>query len=540
MASLALSADAADPARPATPAADEPTHEVGFRKWLITLTVITCAIMELIDTSIVNVATRDIAGNLGATTDEAAWVITAYAVSNIVVIPLTGFLSNKFGRKHYFTFSVALFTFASFMCGSAHSIGALVLWRFIQGLGGGALLATAQTVLVETFPPDEINKANGIFGAGIVMGPALGPVLGGYLIDNFHWGWIFYVNVPIGLLATFLSWRFIKDIKRPVGRVDYLGIALLAVGIGGLQVVLEEGQRKDWFDSAFIVTTSIFAALGIVLFVVRMLRQAEPVVNLRVLANRNVAIGAVLRFAFGACLFASVFLYPLFVQSFLGWTATRTGLLILPSSLLTGMMMGGMGAAMRKGLNPKILIIVGFGFVMAYEILTYQLATPQSGEWDLFWPQLFRGVGFGFIFVPISFLILAGLKGKDIGQVAGLGNMMQLLGGAVGLAAINTFVTRRTSVHRLDLLPNISLANPAAVARLDGLTASFLRTGHSLGEAQRMAVGALEGIVSKQAAIISYAEGFMLLAFVCMAAVPIVLFARFRKGGPTVDLSAAH
>ena len=255
----------------------EPTYEVGVKKWLITITVITCAIMELIDTSIVNVATRQIAGNLGATIEETAWVITAYAISNIIIIPLTGFLSNIFGRKVYFTASVILFTIASFLCSASGSIEMLIFWRFVQGIGGGALLATAQTVLVETFPPEEVDKANGIFGAGIVMGPTLRPVLGGYLTDNFSWGWIFYVNIPIGVIATILSWKYIKGTKSPlVGKIDYLGILFLIIIVGSLQMVFEEGERKDWFNSNFILTFFILSVTGIIAFIIRELKAKIP------------------------------------------------------------------------------------------------------------------------------------------------------------------------------------------------------------------------------------------------------------------------
>ena len=518
---------------------DQPTYEVGTRKLLITLTVITCAIMELIDTSIVNVATRQIAGNLGATIDEVAWVITAYAVSNIIIIPLTGFLSDMFGRKVYFTASVALFTLASFLCGSAQSIEMLILWRFVQGIGGGALLATAQTVLVETYPPEELDKANGIFGAGIVMGPTLGPVLGGYLTDNFHWGWIFYVNIPIGIVATILSWKFIKGTKHKLeGKIDYPGILLMVIGIGCLQIFLEEGERKDWFDSNLIVTLAIMSAIGLGLFIYRELTIKHPVVDLKVLRNRNVAVGSMLRFAFGVGIYCSVFLYPVFVQGFLGWNATRTGLLMLPSSLLTGMLMGAMGAAINKGVNPKLLVIIGFSFVIAYEILTYFSATMQAGEADFFWPQLIRGIGFGFIFVPVAGLSLSGLKGKDIAQASGLTNMLQLMGGAIGIAIVNTFVARRISVHRLDLLPNVSLSNQNTFLRYQGLTMQFQAAGRSLGEAQKMAMGAIEGAVSTQAAVISYAEGFMLIGVILAVVLPLVLIAKIKKGEAVV--ASAH
>ncbi len=521
-------------------AIDKPTYEVGARKWLITITVITCAIMELIDTSIVNVATRQIAGNLGATIEETAWVITAYAISNIIIIPLTGFLSNIFGRKVYFTASVILFTVASFLCGASNSIYMLVFWRFVQGIGGGALLATAQTILVETFPPEEVDKANGIFGAGIVMGPTLGPVIGGYLTDNFSWGWIFYVNIPIGIIATYLSWKYVKGTKSALkGKVDYLGILFLIIGIGGLQLVLEEGERKDWFNSNLILSMTILSVAGIIAFIVRELKIKNPVVDLKVLKNRNVIVGAALSLAFGMAIYVSVFLYPVFVQAFLGWNATRTGLLILPSSFLTGMLMGLNATLLQKGVSPKTLVIIGFTAVIGYEFITYFLATPTSGEWEWFWPQMIRGFGFGFIFVPVAGLMLSGLKGDDLAQASGLSNMLRLLGGAIGLAVTNTFVTRRFAVHRNDLIGNITQYNPESNERFFGLVKGFQAQGKSLQEAQQMASGAIEGAVSTQAAIISYAEGFLLIGIICLAVLPLVFLAKIKKG-EVVDVSGAH
>jgi len=509
----------------------KPTYEVGARKWLITITVITCAIMELIDTSIVNVATRQIAGNLGATVEETAWVITAYAISNIIIIPLTGFLGDLFGRRNYFTASIILFTIASFMCGFSGSIWTLVFWRFIQGIGGGALLATAQTVLVETFPPEELDKANGIFGAGIVMGPTLGPVLGGYLTDNYSWSWIFYVNIPVGIVAAILSWKYIKGAsKKLAGKVDYWGILALIVGVGSLQLLLEEGERKDWFASNFIIISLILAIGGIVLFILRELKAKNPVVDIRVLRNRNVAVGSALRFAFGLAIYCSVFLYPVFVQGFLGWNATRTGLLILPGAFLTGMLMGLNGALIKKGVSPKILLVFGFAMVILYEYISYRLATPMAGEWDFLWPQLIRGVGFGFIFVPAASLTLAGLKGKDIAQASGLSNMLQLLGGSIGLALINTYVTRRIAAHRADLMSNVSLYNPAAKERMHQLIAQLMSGGKSAAQAKQMAMGIMDGTLSVQSSMIAYSEGFMMIGIICAVILPLVFFARIKKG----------
>ena len=522
------------------PAGARPRYETGARKWLITITVITCAIMELIDTSIVNVATRHISGNLGATVEETAWVITAYAISNIIIIPLTGFLGDLFGRRNYFTASVILFTVASFMCGFSGSIWTLVAWRFVQGIGGGALLATAQTVLVETFPPWELDKANGIFGAGIVMGPTLGPVLGGYLTDNFSWSWIFYVNIPVGIIAAILSWKFIKGTKKKREyKIDYIGIITLIIGIGSLQILLEEGERKDWFSSNFIIMSAILAVLGIGLFIWRELVAENPVVDLRVIRHRNVAVGSALRFAFGLAIYCSVFLYPVFVQNFLGWNATRTGLLILPGALITGMLMGVNGALVKKGISPKAVLIFGFGMVIAYEYFSYRMATQAAGEWDFLWPQLVRGVGFGFIFVPAASLTLAGLQGRDIGQASGLSNMLQLLGGSVGLAVINTYVTRRIAVHYNDLMGNLSFYKATSNERLYEITMQLVASGKSPEQAKQMAMGIMNGTLSAQSAVISYSEGFMMIGVICAAILPLVFLAKVKKG-QALEVGSAH
>ncbi|MCU0338076.1 MAG: MFS transporter [Sediminibacterium sp.] len=334
--------------------------------------------------------------------------------------------------------------------------------------------------------------------------------------------------------------KYIKNTKaESEGKIDYWGILFLVIGIGALQMVLEEGERKDWLNSNFIVITGLFALIGITAFVIRELSIKNPVVDLRLLSKRNVWIGALLNIAFGVAIYASVFIYPVFVQGFLGWNATRTGLLILPSSFLTGILMGLNSTLIQKGISPKVLVSIGFTAVIAYEVITYFLATPQSGEWDWFWPQMIRGFGFGFIFVPVAGLMLSGLKGNDLAQASGLSNMLRLLGGAIGIALVNTFVTRRIAIHRIDLLANINAYDPESNERFYGLVAGFIEKGKSLEEAKLMASAAIEGAVSTQAAILSYAEGFMLIGLFCVLVVPLIFFAKIKKGQP-IDLGASH
>src|SRR5437868_277723 len=336
--------------------------ETGARKWIITITVILASLIELIDTSIVNVALPQMMGNLGATLDEVAWVVTAYVVANVIVIPMTGWLSSVFGRRNYFAGSIVLFTIASFFCGHAVGIWELVVFRFIQGVGGGALLSTSQSIMVETFPPEELGLANGLFGLGVVVGPTIGPTLGGWITDNYSWPWIFYVNIPIGIVATFLTLTFIPDPKEkhPVGRIDWAGIGLLVTGIGSLQVVLERGEREDWFAAPYIVALAIAAAVGIVGFVWRELTAEHPVVNLRVLKDRSLAVGTLFTFILGFGLYSSVFIFPVFIQNLLGFTAMQTGLILLPGSLATAVMMPVVGKLMQRGFPAQIMNAAGF------------------------------------------------------------------------------------------------------------------------------------------------------------------------------------
>jgi DHA2 family multidrug resistance protein len=326
--------------------------EYGSRRIIITITVVLCTLLELIDTTVVNVATTTLMGNLGATISEVSWVIASYAIANVIVVPMSGWLSSFFGRKYYFAGSVALFTFASLMCGLSGSIWTLVFWRFIQGIGGGALFSTSQTILKEIYPPEKIGMAMAMFGMGVIIGPTIGPFLGGYLVYNYSWPVIFYVNIPIGIIAVFLTLTYIRDNpfeKKQDGGIDFLGIILLIIGIGSLQLVLEQGERNDWFESQFILLFTMLAILGIVGFIIRELTAKNPIVDLRVLAKGNVAIGTFMNFILGFILFGSVFIYPIYMQRFLGFTAQMSGAMFIPGALLSGMLMPLVGGLLSKG-----------------------------------------------------------------------------------------------------------------------------------------------------------------------------------------------
>ncbi|MBV5304599.1 MAG: DHA2 family efflux MFS transporter permease subunit [Chlorobium sp.] len=518
------------------------TYDTGVRKLIITLTVIVSAMLELIDTTIVNVALTQISGNLGASIEDVAWVITSYAIANVIVIPLSGFLGNLLGRRNYYIGSILLFTVASLLCGMATDIWALVFFRFLQGIGGGALLPTSQAILYETYRPEERGKATGIFSMGLVLGPTIGPLLGGYLVDYFSWEWCFFVNIPIGLLAAWSSFTFLKEPKaqHSVSKIDWAGIGLLAVGIGSLQFILERGESKDWFETPYITYFTIIAVVSLIAFVWWELHTDEPAVDLRVLArSHNLPIAAILTFVVGFGLYGSLFVFPVFVQRLLGFTALLTGLVLFPSAMVTGIISMPLGIAMQKGVSPKKLMAVG---MVAFIIFCWTLGqqTMQSGASDFFWILLLRGLALGFIFIPVTMLAVSGLHGRDIGQATGLNNMVRQLGGSFGIALINTFIVKRVGEHRVELLSHLSPYDPAAVARLDAIKqTATMKSGLSPAGAELAALNSLEGTLTVQSHHLAYMDAFMLVALLFAIALPLLFFIKIKKE-EKADLSGAH
>jgi len=513
--------------------------EYGWKRVIITITAVMCALLEIIDTTIVNVALNEMKGNLGATLNDVSWVITAYAIANVIIVPLTSWLSQQFGRRNYFAASIIIFTVSSFLCGNAHGIWELVFYRFIQGLGGGALLVTSQTIITEVYPPEKRGMAQALYGMGVIVGPTLGPPLGGYIVDNFSWPYIFYINIPIGVIATLLTLSYVKSPnyggKKSLADVDWLGIFFLIMAVGALQFVLEKGQEHDWFEDGWIIAFSIVAFLGVYLFIWRELVIDNPVVELRVLKDKNLAIGTVLSFILGFGLYGSTFVIPLFTQNSLGWTALQSGLMLVPSSVATGLMMPFVGRAVQKNVPHKYLIAVGFSVFFGYSLWAYSLITPFTGESDFFWVLMVRGVGLGFLFVPTTTLALSSLKGKEIGQGAAFTGMVRQLGGSFGIALISTYISRRNVDHRADLLTNITAYSGNVQQRLEGLKAGFLSGGSSLDRANLQAHQAIDGMVSRQAALLTYMDVFLGIGVFFLICVPIVLLLKPVKS--KVDMS---
>ena len=470
-------------------------------------------------------------GNLSATLDEVAWVVTSYVVANVIVVPMTGFLAGLFGRRNYFAGSIVLFTVASFFCGHATGIWELVFFRFVQGMGGGALFSTSQSILVETFPPEELGLANGLFGLGVVMGPTIGPTLGGWITDNYSWPWIFYVNLPIGIIATILTLSFIREAKerRQVRSIDWAGIALLIVGIGSLQIVLERGERDDWFSATYIVVLTIVASIGIVSFVWRELTTQYPVVELHVLKDRSLAVGTLFTFILGFGLYSSVFIFPVFAQNLLGFTAMQTGLILLPGGIATAIMMPLVGKLLQRRFPPQLMNALGFiSFFVFTDMLSH--STLASDRMDFFWPLIFRGLGLGLLFVPLTTLALSNLRGKDIAQGTGLTNMMRQLGGSFGVALMATYIEKRSWSHRQRLLEHVSIYDFPVRERLNAIVHGLMAKGSTLLEARRQAYGALEGMVVKQTFLLTYMDAFRIVGVFFLCCIPLLLLFKRRRG----------
>jgi DHA2 family multidrug resistance protein len=499
-------------------------------RYLIAITVSLASVLELLDTSIVNVAIPHMMGNLGATLDQIAWVSTGYIVANVIVLPITGWLSAFFGRRRYFAGSIALFTIASFLCGNAGSLEALVFWRIVQGLGGGALLSTSLAILYEEFPREEYGTAMAIFGVGVMVGPTLGPTVGGFITDAYGWPWIFYINIPFGMLALALTLSYIQDSRHQekAERVDYPGLLLLAAGVGALQIMLERGERLDWLASGQVRALALVSVVSLITFVWHELRTEHPVVDLSILKSRQLAVGVVLGMILGVCLYATVFVLPVYLQNVQHFTANQTGLVILPGALASAFTMAFMGRLQGK-FDGRLSIVAGVA-LFALSMWKHAHFTTESGMPDFFWPLVFRGVGLGLIFVPLTNLALADLPMSRIPNGTGLFNLMRQLGGSVGIALSATLLQRFTAMHKADLAANVTLYAEATRERLATITNGLLARGELPAVAQTKAVAVLNGIVTTQALMLSFEQLFLLFGAAFVLSLPLLLLMRTNKG----------
>ncbi|MFD1141472.1 DHA2 family efflux MFS transporter permease subunit [Larkinella insperata] len=499
--------------------------KLGFDKWVIIFTVTSAALLQMIDTSIVNVTLTQMMGNLGASLGDISWVVTGYAAANAVMITLSGWLSAKFGRRNYFAASIVLFTIASIFCGTATNVWELVFFRVIQGIGGGGLLTTAQSILIQTFPKEDLGMANAIYGLGVIIGPTIGPTLGGYITDNLSWNWVFFINIPFGILATVLTFLFIKEPaeKIPAGRMDWLALILLTAGIGGLQIVLEKGESEDWFETRYIVVMSVMAVVGIIGFIWRELAVDNPVVDLRLLRKRRFAVGTLFNFILGFGLFASVFIIPVYCQNLLGFTASQTGWLLMPGALMSGAMMPVVGTLLRKNyISPVWYSALGF---LLFFIFCYQLSglSLDTGADSFFWPLIIRGIGMGFIFIPLTTITVADLSNLEVPQGSALTNMVRQLGGTFGTAIITTYISTRSVFHQTILADNVTNYNPLSVERIRQYTALFVSRGNDLATATQKAYTLLKGAVTRQAMVMTYGDAMLIIGGFFLICLPLLL-----------------
>lgn len=517
--------------------------EYGARRVIITITAILCALLEIVDTTIVNVALNEMKGNLGATLSEVGWVITAYAIGNVIIVPMTSWLSQQFGRRNYFAASIVIFTVFSFLCGNASNIWELVIFRLLQGIGGGALLVTSQTIITESYPIEKRSMAQAIYGLGVIIGPTLGPPLGGYIVDNFSWPYIFYINIPIGIVATLLTLQFVRSPKysekKSASDVDWLGIFLLAITVGSLQYILERGHEDDWFESKVILSLTLISFFGLSFFIWRELTYKYPIVELRVLKNGNLRIGTVMSFILGFGLYGSTFIIPLYTQSILGWTALQSGALMIPAALTTAFMMPIIGRLLTRGAKQQVLVALGLFIFFIYSFWGYKLLTPDTGKDAFFWMLIVRGAGLGLLFIPITSLSLSTLKGAQIGQGAAFTGMMRQLGGSFGVAAITTFISNQNMFYRSDLVSKLDVNSLQVQQRIAALKANFIAKGMTPDQALASAYKILDFSVMKQATVLSYMDVFLYLGIMFLICIPFILFIRERKGGRTIDPSEA-
>jgi DHA2 family multidrug resistance protein len=496
-------------------------------RWLIAAGVTLASVMELIDTSIVNVALAQMSANLGATLDEIAWVSTGYILAAVIVLPMTGWLSSHFGRKRYFTGSIIIFTAASFFCGQASSLVSLVVWRIVQGLGGGALIATSQAILFESFPPEEQTTAAAVFGIGMMVGPAAGPTLGGLIVDRYSWPWIFYINIPVGILAAMMTWTYVKDSpsQRRARQIDVVGLALIAIGVGALQFMLERGEHYDWFDSGLIKTLFVTALVALATMVWWELRVPEPILDLRVLKHRSLAAGSLFAAVLGMALYGSIFALPIFIQQLLRYDAETAGWALFPGAIGSAIAMVFIARFAARIPDLRALIVVG-SVGLIYAMILHSRFTAETGRPDMLWPVFLRGFATGCMFVPLATSAMSGLEGRVLAQGSAIFNLTRQLGGSIGIAVLATELARRAAIHRSVLVEHIVSGAPATEARIGLLTHGLIARGTDPSTAHQQAIGILDRVVQEQASVLAFGDLYRLVAVAVACSIPLIALLR--------------
>jgi DHA2 family multidrug resistance protein len=502
-----------------------------MNKWIIALTVMLPTLIEIVDTSVVNVALDHIRGSLSAGIDESTWTITSYLVSNAIIIPMTGWLSRLFGRKRYLIFSISLFTFSSLLCGLSWNLQSLVVFRILQGIGGGALQPISQSILLETFPRRQHGMAMAIFGVGIMFGPIIGPLLGGWITDNWSWHWIFFINIPIGIVSILMVLFFIVDppyMKRMKMKIDYWGLVFLAVGLGCLQIVLDKGQKEDWFASGFITSLSMISFVSMVLFLIVEYFAEHPIVHLKTFRNISFTTGCMVMFFAFFNLFGSIVLLPIYLQTLMGYTASLAGMVLGPGGLATLIAMPVAGRLVTK-MNPKGLLAFGI-IVAAY-------STHLMSQFSLFadfntviWPRIVLGVGMGFLFIPLTTMTMSSVSREDMGNASAIYNLLRNLGGSFGVAFVTTILARRAQMHEVRLVEHLTPFDRNYQIASHQVTQMLQYSGIEPSMTNQGGLGVIYGRFLKQASMMAFNDSFYMLSIFMVCILPLVFLMKKSKG----------
>ncbi|HEY0306736.1 MAG TPA: DHA2 family efflux MFS transporter permease subunit [Acidobacteriaceae bacterium] len=513
-------------------AAESVAWKAEANPWMIAASVMLATFMVVLDSSVANVALPHIAGNLSASTDESTWVLTSYLVSNAIMLPTAGWITRRIGRKRLLMISILVFTCASLLCGVAVNMPMLILARILQGVGGGGMQPLAQAILLESFPPRQHGTAMAVYGAGIVVAPVIGPTLGGWITDSYSWRWIFYINLPVGLLALFMVNLYIEDppyIRQALrSAIDYLGFGFMAVWLGTLQLLLDKGQEADWFSAPWIRWLTAASVIALIGFLMRELTTPAPIVQLRILRDRNFSVGTLITAIYGFTLYGMTAMLPLFLQTLMGYPALYSGLAVSPRGIGSIVSMLVVGRLVNY-VDGRLLLACGFG-ILGYSTFLLSHINLDISITSIILPNLLNGFAGGFIFVPLTTMAMGGLRKEEIGNAAGIYNLMRNIGGSVGIATVTTLQVRGSQAHQNYLVQNVIGSRPAVEAALQALQAKFYAAGASVSSAHRMALQSLYGSIQQQAALLSYADDFQLLALLSLLCLlPLLLFRKVRK-----------
>ncbi len=519
-------------------AAEKTRPEINPILIIVILTIAT--FMEVLDTSIANVALPHIAGNLSAGQDESTWVLTSYLVANAIILPISGWLATFFGRKRFYMGCVVLFVVSSLLCGLSTNLGMLIFFRILQGLGGGGLAPSEQSIIADTVPPEKRGIAFAIYGLGVVFAPAIGPTVGGWITDNYSWHWIFFINIPVGILSLFLTWYFVHEpkstaieqarMKKEGFSIDWLGILLIAVGIGSLEIVLDEGNREDWFESSFIIRFAIIGAIALIVGITWEFYQKNPAVDVRLLLNRNFASSFVLLFAVGFILFGSTFLLPLMTQTLFGYDAVTAGMVISPGGFVVMAMMPLVGGVLIPRVQVRWLILFGL-FISAAALWHLTTLSLNAAYSDLAWARAFQALGLAFLFVPINTASYTGIPPGKTNNVSALMNLSRNLGGSFGIAILSTILSRRSQFHINTFGYHTTDYNPNFVEWMNRTTQILQQQGASAMEAANQARGLMWSQVLKQASMLAFLDAFYFLMILIVCVMPFVFLLKKNKPG---------